>query len=98
MARFWRVSVVVIALTLTPMQAWAEWVMWVETPVGSDQWSIAAITQARFKAKQECESRAQKLNESEAAIANMERMTGDSRDVFTCLPDTVDPRPEAALR
>jgi hypothetical protein len=98
MRPLWRLFVVLIVLTLAPMQAWAEWVMWVEAPVGSDQWSIAAITQARFKAKQECELRAQKLNESEAAIANMERMTGDSRDVFTCLPDTVDPRPEAALR
>jgi hypothetical protein len=75
---------VVIVVTLAPMRtAWAAeaWVLWVEAPVGSDQWSIAGLREARFKAKEECE-----------------RMTGDARDVFTCLPDTVDPRPEGALR
>jgi hypothetical protein len=61
MGSIWRLSFVVIVLTLTPtltpIQAWAEWVMWVEAPVGSDQWSIAAISQARFKAKQEISDR-----------------------------------------
>ena len=98
MRRFWRLSVVVIVLTFAPTTGWAEWVMWVEAPVGSDQWSIASVREPRFKAKEECERRAQTLNDSEATIAKMERMTGDSRDVFTCLPDTVDPRPEGALR
>lgn len=98
MARFWRLSVVALVLTLAPMQAWAEWVMWVEAPLGSDQWSIASIPQPRFKAKGECEKRAQQLNDTERLLAKIERMTGESRDVFSCLPDTVDPRPEGALR
>jgi hypothetical protein len=99
--RLWPLSAVVIVLTLAPMQtAWAveAWVLWVEAPVGSDQWSIASVREARFKAKEECERSAQNLNGFEATMAKAERMTGDARDVFTCLPDTVDPRPEGALR
>jgi hypothetical protein len=90
----------VAALLLWPVGAWAEpaWVLWVEAPLGSDEWSVARIPQARFAVKDECDRRAQRLNESELAIAKMERSGGESRDVFTCLPDTVDPRPEGALR
>jgi hypothetical protein len=99
MRRVWRLPLVVFVLTLAPMHvAWAAWVLWVEAPVGSDQWSIAGTSASKFTAKDECERHALKLNEFEATIAKMERMTGDSRDVFTCLPDTVDPRPEGALR
>lgn len=99
MGRLWRLSVVVIVLTLAPMTAWGgqAWVLWVEAPVGSDQWSIATPA-SKFTAKDECERHALKLNEFELTIAKAERMTGDSRDLFTCLPDTVDPRPEGALR
>jgi len=89
-----------LALLLCPVAAWAEpaWVLWVEAPLGSDEWSVARIPEARFAVKDECDQRAQQLNESERAIATMERSGGESRDVFTCLPDTVDPRPEGALR
>jgi hypothetical protein len=99
--RFWRLSVVLIVLTLAPMHpalGGQAWVLWVEAPVGSDQWSIAGTSASTFTAKDECERHALKLNEFEATIAKMERMIGDSRDVFTCLPDAVDPRPEGALR
>jgi hypothetical protein len=98
MGYVWRVSIVVLVVTLAPTTAWAEWVLWVEAPVGSDHWSVPGIAASRFIAKDECERQALKLNEFEATIAKMERMTGDSRDVFTCLPDTIDPRPEGALR
>jgi hypothetical protein len=95
----WRLFVVVIVLTLAaPMQAWAEWVLWVEAPAGSDQWSIAGMSPSKFAAEHECKQHALALNEFEVTMAKAERMTGDSRDVFSCLPDTVDPRPEGALR
>lgn len=100
MDRLWR-SAVLFVLTLAPMHAaWGEpsWVLWVEAPAGSDQWSITGTSTSTFTARDECERHALRLNEFEATIAKMERMTGDSRDVFTCLPDTVDPRPEGALR
>jgi len=101
MGRVWRLSVVVLVLTCAPMhtaRGGQAWVLWVEAPVGSDQWSIARTSASKFTARGECERRALKLAEFEATIARMERMTGDSRDMFTCLPDSVDPRPEGALR
>ena len=99
MRHCWRLSVVLIILMLAPMQAWAQlWVLWVETPVGSDQWSIVSTSKSKFAARNECEGQAQTLNEFERTIAKMERMTGDSRDLFTCLPDSVDPRPEGAMQ
>jgi hypothetical protein len=100
MVRLWRLSVMVIVPTFAPMQAWAAqvWVLWVETPIGSDQRNIVSISKSRFTAMHECERQAQKLNEFEIAMAKMERIAGDSRDLFTCLPDAVDPRPEGALR
>ena len=87
-----------LGLVTTTASAEPSWVLWVETPASSDHWSVAAIPQPRFETREECERRAQGLNESEQLVARMERMTGDSRDVFSCLPDTVDPRPEGALR
>ena len=91
-----RLFVVVIVLTFLTIHAWAEpaWRLWVEAPLGSDQWSAGK----NFVAKDECDKHAQKLNDFELTMARTEHMTGDSRDLFTCLPDTVDPRPEAALR
>jgi hypothetical protein len=92
--------IVAAVLTLAPMQSRVSqsWVLWVEAPIGSDQWGIVTISPSRFRAMEECERQAQTLNEFEKTIAKMERMTGDSRDLFTCLPDSVDPRPESALR
>ena len=97
---FCRLAAAVIALNFAPIQASAAvtWVLWVETPVGSDQWNIASVAPSRFNAKDECERRARHLNDSERAIAKMERATGEAGDLFSCLPDTVDPRPEGALR
>jgi hypothetical protein len=69
------------------------WVMWVEEPAGSDQWSVAHIAAPRFDTREACEKRATELNDLERSIATMQRSTGEARDQFSCLPDTVDPRP-----
>ena len=71
----------------------AAWVLWVEEPVGSDQWSIAHMAAPRFDSRDACEHKADELNERERAIATMQRSVGGARDQFSCLPDTVDPRP-----
>jgi hypothetical protein len=71
----------------------AAWVLWVEEPVGSDQWSTAHIAAPRFDSRDACEHKADELNERERAIATMQRSVGGARDQFSCLPDTVDPRP-----
>ena len=98
--RWMRFPLLATELALAPVKASAAeiWVLWVEAPAASDQWSIASIPPSRFTVKDECERRARYLNESERAIARMQRTTGESGDAFSCLPDTVDPRPEGALR
>jgi hypothetical protein len=72
-------------------------VLWVESPAGSDQWSVARVPQPRFTARGDCERQADHLNTFERTVAKMERVSGDTDDVFSCLPCTVDPRPEGAL-
>jgi hypothetical protein len=69
------------------------WVLWVEEPVGSDQWSVARVAEPRFASRDACEKKADELNDLERSIATMQRSIGDARDQFSCLPDTVDPRP-----
>ncbi|HEU5190338.1 MAG TPA: hypothetical protein VFX14_11665 [Methylomirabilota bacterium] len=80
-----RIRIVTIAVVV--------WVIWVEEPVGSDQWSVAHIPAPRFDTREACEQKAGELNDLERSIATMQRSVGEARDQFSCLPDTVDPRP-----
>jgi hypothetical protein len=73
------------------------WVLWVEAPQGSDQWSIASVPQSRFTSKEGCQHLADDLNAFELTMGKMQRADGDAHDAFTCFPCTVDPRPEAAV-
>lgn len=96
----WRVSAAVLCGTLSlaaSVRADCPWVLWVEAPAGSDQWSIAHVPEARFGLKPDCERQAERLNAFEALLASGERPSGALRDQFSCLPCTVDPRPESAL-
>jgi hypothetical protein len=70
----------------TSASAKCAWVLWVESPAGSDQWSVARISQARFTAREDCERQADNLNTFERTVAKMERVSGDANDVFSCLP------------
>ncbi len=81
----------------TSAQAERVWMLWVESPAGSDQWSLAPIAEPGFKTEEDCQRRAQDLNDFELTMAKGERWSGEAREIFSCLPDTVDPRPEAAL-
>jgi hypothetical protein len=80
-----------------PAQAECVWLLWVEAPLGSDQWSVAGTPRSRFTEKEECERHAADLNAFELTVARMQRASGEARDAFTCFPCTVDPRPEGAL-
>jgi hypothetical protein len=73
------------------------WVLWVEGPTGSDQWSIADSPQSRFTAKADCQRRADELNAFELTMHRMQRTGGAAHDAYSCQPCTVDPRPEGAV-
>jgi hypothetical protein len=81
----------------TSATAECPWVLWIEAPMGSDQWSVARIPQSRFDAKEECQRHADDLNAFELTMAKGEFTAGAVHDVFTCFPCSVDPRPEGAL-
>ena len=60
-----RIRILTIAVVL--------WVIWVEEPVGSDQWSVAHIPAPRFDTREACEQKAGELNDLERSIATMQR-------------------------
>lgn len=76
----WRLAVVMILLTLAPVQAHAEcaWVLWVDdsqdSPLGA------------FSTKEECETRKQVVASQREKFGLSERLN--------CYPDTLDPRPK----
>jgi hypothetical protein len=88
-----------ILIAFSPASAFAEcaWVLWVEAPEASDQWSVVRTPQSQFGAREECQRQADDLNALELTMAKGEFRTGATHDVFTCFPCTVDPRPEGAL-
>jgi hypothetical protein len=73
------------------------WVLWIESPLGSDQWSVACVAQSRFASREDCQRQADDLNAFELTMARMHGMSGKAIDTFSCLPCTVDPRPDGAL-
>lgn len=81
----------------TSASAECPWVLWVEAPVGSDQWSVAGAPKSQFETKEECQRQADDLNAFELTMAETQRAGGDAHDAFACFPCTVDPRPEGAL-
>jgi len=89
----------VLLLFMLTSSALAEcpWVLWVEAPMGSDQWSVVRIPQSQFGTREECQRHADDLNALEVTMAKGEFAAGAAHDVFTCFPCTVDPRPESAL-
>jgi hypothetical protein len=81
----------------TSAPAECAWVLWVEAPTGSDQWSVASALQSRFTAKEDCQRRADDLNAFELTMHRVQGTNGEAHDAYSCQPCTVDPRPEGAL-
>jgi hypothetical protein len=94
-----RVLITVVCSLMFTTSAHAEcaWVLWVEAPTGSDQWSIATVPQSRFTSKEHCQRSADDLNVFELTLHKMQRTGGEAHDAYSCQPCTVDPRPEGAL-
>ena len=98
--RFRCIVLALVSLLALATSAYAEcaWVLWVETPTGSDQWSVASVPQSRFTARADCQRHADDLNAFEETMHRMHGAGGDARDAYRCQPCSVDPRPEGALR
>ena len=91
-------GVIFLLALVTSARAECEWLLWVESPTGSDLWSVASVPQSRFAAREDCQRRAADLNAFELTMTRGEFTGGAAHGVFTCFPCTVDPRPEGALR
>jgi hypothetical protein len=90
-------GIVLLFLLTSSAFAACPWVLWVEAPMGSDQWSVVRIPQSQFGARAECQRHADDLNALERTMTKGEFTAGAAHGVFACFPCTVDPRPEGAL-
>src|SRR5262245_42200152 len=80
----------VVVLLLLASIVNADWKMWVEEPIGSDDW----ILQSKHTVQADCERYARELTALDGAL---HQSTDAAHTRFSCLPGFVDPRPESAL-
>jgi hypothetical protein len=87
-------------LTLTTAaSAECAWVLWVEAPTGSDQWSVASAPQSRFTAREDCQRRADDLNAFELTMSSAHRARGDTTPTAASpAPSTQDRREHCSSR
>ena len=87
-------SLLLLLVNASVAHAECAWMLWVEAPAGSNQWSVATWVQPpRFGTKEYCEHAATVMN----ALKKVTDFSGQGRDsaaddAYSCLPDTVDPR------
>ncbi len=85
-----------LSLLTSAVAAHAEcaWILWMELPVGSAQWTLGKTPSAAFEKRADCERMAQGAAAVRAAMADEAAKRGEKVEnaFFVCLPDTVDPR------
>ena len=75
------------------------WVLWMERPTHSNQWSLS-YSRSAYETKKECDQDAKNANDGEmrafleaSKIENVQKYgVPQPTGLYTCLPDTVDPR------
>jgi hypothetical protein len=83
--------IMLAALTLAPIQAWAEcaWVLWAGTsgagPASEPYRSIVYFARGGHETRADCE------RDRQEQMKNLEQARA-ARGVMLCLPDTIDPR------
>jgi hypothetical protein len=94
-----RASLIVVLRLLTSVgtaSAECAWVLWVEQPSGSNQWSLSTNMKFVFDTSKECEqSAAVALDARIREVEGQEkawRLGLDAPKFFQCLPDAIDPR------
>jgi hypothetical protein len=79
-----------------PASAECAWVLWMESPVHSKQWSLRyPYDSPAFETKKECDRAAQHaeaIQTSGLTDATKRGLPLEPRSWYVCLPDTVDPR------
>ncbi len=95
-------KIIIVALALGLLlpahiaEAACAWVLWMESPVHSKQWSLRyPYDRPAFETKKECDEaaeRADAIQTSAAADAANRGTPLEPRSWYVCLPDTIDPR------
>lgn len=94
-----RVAALVFTLVLLAphlAEAACAWVLWVESPMGSNQWKVSTSLKFVYEKRDECERHAQAaLDAKIRRVEDEEKKFGrrlSETEFWTCLPDTMDPR------
>jgi hypothetical protein len=72
------------------------WVLWVESPMGSNQWSLSTSVTFVFNKRDQCERSARMALDAKVKRVEEEKKQWGGRvspdEFWACLPDTIDPR------